>query len=178
MTLVVRPARHGDEARLAKVYVASGRAAWAGNMLEETLAAFTSPVEEWEEAISDPDVSILVAELGGEIAALATLLPSKDPDADPGEVAMLGRLYAESAAWGKGLGRVLLAACMEELKRRGFREATLWTAEWNRTRGFYEAHGWHWDGATREQTLAGESWTEVRYRIEVSRGRESAPQTS
>jgi GNAT superfamily N-acetyltransferase len=123
---------------------------------------------EWEEGIDHPEVSIIVAELDGEIGALATLLPTEDLDDDPGKVAKLGRLYAEPAAWGKGLGSALLVASMEELERRGYQEATLWTAEWNPTRGLYEAHGWHWDGATREQTLAGETWTEVRYRIEVN----------
>jgi GNAT superfamily N-acetyltransferase len=168
MSVVVRPARPEDAERLAEIYVASGRAAWAGYLRDETLAAFTSPLEEWEEAMSAPEVSILVAELDGQIAGLSTLLPSEDSDDDPKKVARLGRLYAEPAAWGRGLGSALLAASIRELQRRGFRQATLWTAEWNRTRGLYEAHGWRWDGATREQKLAGETWTEVRYRVEVS----------
>jgi GNAT superfamily N-acetyltransferase len=167
VTVEVRVARSGDEPRLADVYVASGRAAWAGHLREETLRAFTSSVEEWEEGIAHPDVSVLVAELDGEIAGLATLLPSDDPGADPIEVAKLGRLYAVPAAWGRGLGSALLVASMEQFERRGYREATLWTAEWNPTRGLYAAHGWHRDGATREQTLAGETWTEIRYRVEV-----------
>jgi GNAT superfamily N-acetyltransferase len=170
MAIEVRAARPGDEARLAEVYVASGRAAWRGHLRESTLAAFTSPVEEWEEAMVDPGISILVAELDGEIAALATLLPSEDADDDPRRVARLGRLYTLPAAWGRGLGSALMVASMEELRRRGFREATLWTAEWNRARELYEAHGWRWDGATREQLLAGETWTEVRYRVQVDLG--------
>jgi GNAT superfamily N-acetyltransferase len=167
VTTVVRRARPEDAERLAEVYVDSGRAAWAGHLREETLAAFSSSREEWEEGMADPDVSILVGELDGEIAAVATLLPSDDPDLDRERVAKLGRLYTEPAAWGAGLGSALMAAFVEDLERRGYREAILWTAEWNRARRFYEAHGWHWDGATRDQTLAGETWTEVRYRIEV-----------
>jgi hypothetical protein len=58
-------------------------------------------------------------------------------------------------------------AFMRDLERRGYLEATLWTGEWNRARAFYEAHGWRWDGATRQQKLAGETWTEVRYRTEI-----------
>ena len=137
-------------------------------MREETLAAFTSSAEEWEEAMADPEISILVAELDGEIAALVTLMPSEDPDTDPRRVAKLGRMYTVPSAWGKGLGSTLMGAFMEDLERRGYHEAILWTAEWNRARRFYEAHGWRWDGATRDQTLAGETWTEVRYRIPVS----------
>ncbi len=168
----VRFARPDDASRLAEVYVAAGRAGWADHLREETIQAFTSSVEEWEEGIAHPEVSILVAELDGAVAALATLLPSDDPVADPAKVAKLGRLYADPEAWGRGLGSALLVASSEELERRGYREATLWTAEWNPTRGLYEAHGWHWDGATRKQRLGGETWTEVRHRFEVSPGKD------
>jgi GNAT superfamily N-acetyltransferase len=169
VTTVVRKARPEDAPRLAEVYLASGRAAWAGHLRKETLTAFASPRQEWEEAMADPDVSVLVGERDGEIAAVATLMPSDDPDLDRESVAKLGRLYTEPTAWGAGLGSALMAAFMEDLGRRGYREAILWTAEWNRARRFYEAHGWSWDGATRELTLAGETWTEVRYRIAVPR---------
>ena len=53
------------------------------------------------------------------------------------------------------------------LAERGFREVTLWTAEWNSSRGFYEAAGWALDGASRETTFAGGHFTEVRYRTRV-----------
>ncbi len=58
---------------------------------------------------------------------------------------------------------------MVELRERGFREVTLWTAEWNTSRGFYEALGWALDGATRQKTFAGGTFTEVRYRTAVPR---------
>jgi GNAT superfamily N-acetyltransferase len=170
MAVEVRFARPDDASRLTEIYVAAGRAGWVGHLRDETIQALTSPVEEWEEGIAHPEVSILVAELDGAVAAMATLLPSDDPDADPGKVAKLGRLYADPEAWGRGLGSALLVASREELERRGYAEATLWTAEWNPTRGLYEAHGWHWDGARREQRLAGETWTEVRYRLEGQPG--------
>ena len=172
MTPLVRRARPEDATRLAEVYVGSGRGgSWAGHMREETLAAFSSSADEWVEAMADPEISILVAELDGEIASLVTLLPSEDPDTDATRVAKLGRLYTDPSAWGKGLGSALMVAFMEDLERRGYREAVLWTAEWNSARRFYEAHGWHSDGATRTQSLAGETWTEVRYRIEFNPGR-------
>jgi GNAT superfamily N-acetyltransferase len=170
VTPVVRRARPEDADRLAHVYVSSGCGGWAGHLREETLGAFTSSAEEWEDAMADPEVSILVGELDGEIASVVTLLPSDEPDLDSERVAKLGRLYTEPSAWGMGLGTILMAAFMEELERRGYREAILWTAEWNRARRFYEARGWRRDGATRKQSLADETWTEVRYRIEVRPG--------
>ena len=163
----VRPARPGEGARLAQIFLSSGRAAWAPHLSPVGLDAVTSPAGEWERAISDPDVICLVAERRGEVAALAVLRRSPDPDADPARVALLDRLYTEPAEWRRGLGRALLAQAMGELAARGFREITLWTAEWNSSRGFYEASGWSLDGATRETTFAGRTFTEVRYRIEV-----------
>jgi hypothetical protein len=58
---------------------------------------------------------------------------------------------------------------MEQLRERRFQEVTLWTAEWNTSRGFYETLGWKLDGATREKTFAGSTFTEVRYRTQVPR---------
>jgi GNAT superfamily N-acetyltransferase len=82
---------------------------------------------------------------------------------------MLDKLYTEPPSWRRGLGRALLDAAMEELRERRFLEVTLWTAEWNTSRGFYEVNGWALDGATRERTFAGSTFTEVRYRTSVPR---------
>jgi GNAT superfamily N-acetyltransferase len=171
MAVDVRHARPGEGSRLAEIYLASGRAAWAGHLSPVGLAGVTSSVEEWESRIADPDVISLVAEHRGAVAALAILRPSADPDADPATVALLDRLYTEPSAWRRGFGRALLAASMDELSSRGFRAVTLWTAEWNASRGFYEANGWALDGADRERTFAGSTYTEVRYRTDVAAAR-------
>jgi len=166
----VRPAQPGEGARLGEIYLSSGRAAWARHLSPVGLAGVTSPAEEWERWISDPDLLVLVAERRGRVAALALLCRSTDRDSDPARVAMLDRLYTEPASWRRGLGRGLIDAAMVELRQRGFREVTLWTAEWNTSRGFYEALGWERDGATREKSFAGGTFTEVRYRTDVPFG--------
>jgi GNAT superfamily N-acetyltransferase len=167
MAAVVRPARAGEGARLGEIFLSSGRAAWARHLSPVGLGTVTSPADEWERKIANPDVICLVAEHRGRVAALAVLCRSPDEDADPARVALLDRLYTEPAAWRRGLGRALVDAAMKELSARGFREVTLWTAEWNTSRGFYEANGWTLDGATREKTFAGSTYTEVRYRTNV-----------
>jgi GNAT superfamily N-acetyltransferase len=164
----VRDARPGEGARLSEIFMSSGRAAWARHLSPVGLAEVTSPAEEWERQISDPDVICLVAERRDRVAAFAVLCRSPDEDADPALVALLDRLYVEPAAWRRGLGRALLDASMEELRARRFREVTLWTAEWNTSRGFYEATGWALDGATRERNFARATYTEVRYRTQVA----------
>jgi GNAT superfamily N-acetyltransferase len=163
----VRPAQPGEGSRLGEIYLSSGRAAWARHLSPVGLAGVTSPAEDWERWISDPDVIVLVAERRGQAAAVAVLCRSTDPDSDPALVAMLDKLYAEPSSWRRGLGRALVDGAMEELRGRRFQEVTLWTAEWNASRGFYEALGWSFDGATREKTFAGGTFTEVRYRTQV-----------
>jgi GNAT superfamily N-acetyltransferase len=165
----VRTAEPGEGERLGQIYLSSGRAAWARHLSPVGLSSVQSPAEEWERWISDPDLIVLVAERRGEPAAVALLCRSTDSDSDPARVALLDRLYTEPSSWRRGLGRALLEAAMEELGERGFREVTLWTAEWNTSRGFYEALGWTLDGATREKTFAGSTFTEVRYRSQVPR---------
>jgi len=165
----VRPAKPGEGARLGEIYLSSGRAAWARHLSPIGLGGVTSPADEWERLISDPDLIVLVAERRGEPAALALLCRSTDDDSDPARVALLDRLYTEPASWRRGLGRALLDAAIDELRERSFQEVTLWTAEWNTSRGFYETLGWELDGATREKTFAGSTFTEVRYRTQVPR---------
>ena len=165
----VRPAKAGEGERLAQIYLSSGRAAWARHLSPIGLAGVRSRPDEWERWISDPDLMVLVAERRGEPAALALLCRSTDPDSDPARVALLDRLYTEPAAWRRGLGRALLDAAMDDLRERRFQEVTLWTAEWNTSRGFYEATRWKRDGGTREKTFAGSTFTEVRYRTQVPR---------
>jgi GNAT superfamily N-acetyltransferase len=167
MSDAVREAKPGEGARLSEIYLSSGRAAWARHLSPVGLAGVSSPAEDWERWISDPDLMVLVAERRDQVAALALLCRSTDRDSDPARVALLDRLYTEPASWRRGLGRALLDDAMVRLCERGFREVTLWTAEWNTSRGFYEALGWSLDGATREKTFAGATFTEVRYRAQV-----------
>ena len=169
MADTVRPASPGEGGRLGEIYLSSGRAAWARHLSPVGLGGLTSPAEEWERWISDPHLILLVAERRGQAAALALLCRSSDPDSDPARVALLDRLYTEPSSWRRGLGRALLDAAMDDLRERRFQEVTLWTAEWNTSQGFYEATGWKRDGATREKTFAGSTFTEVRYRTQVPR---------
>jgi GNAT superfamily N-acetyltransferase len=167
MAATVRPARPGEGVRLGEIFLSSGRAAWARHLSPVGLAGVKPPADEWERRIADPDVISLVAEHRDQVAGLAVLSRSPDEDCDPALVALLDRLYVEPAAWRRGLGRALVDASMKELHARRFQEVTLWTAEWNASRGFYEASGWSLDGATRETTFAGGTFTEVRYRTRV-----------
>ena len=129
---------------MAEVFLVAGRAAW-GFAGEAALAAMRAPVFD-----------------RGEIVAV-------DPGGVAGFVAAVNceidLLYTHPRVWGRGVGRLLLAAGEAALREAGCTEATLWTEERNeRPRRVYEAAGWCTDGGVRERPWNGAALRELRYR--------------
>jgi GNAT superfamily N-acetyltransferase len=81
---------------------------------------------------------------------------------------VVGKLLAicvDPEHWDSGVGRLLVVAAREQLRRDGFTEAALWVLDGNaRARRFYERDGWAPDGARQTKTVAGVALDEVRYR--------------
>ena len=88
---------------------------------------------------------------------------SRDPDVGA-EVGEVWSLFVAAGRWRQGVGRELMQAALDDLRRRRCAEATVWSFDANeRANAFYEAHGFARDGATRTE----EAWAhilEVRYR--------------
>lgn len=127
--------------------------------------------ERWSRSLAEPaprTSRLVVLTETGDLAGFAGVGPVRD---DEGSGPGLGELYAinlDPDAWGRGLGRPLLAAATTELSRLGFRQAVLWVATGNaRARRFYEAAGWSHDGAERTDQSFGPPIAEVRYRLAV-----------
>lgn len=164
MDLFVRRAQSGDGAAFGRIFVEAARVAWAHFLPAEELALLDPAQAGWEERIATG--LVLVAEDAGEIVAFAVVRPSPDDDAEPSHTAELDTFYALPSSWGRGVGRLLLGAALDTLRGKGFREATLWTAEHNeRARCIYEIAGWQRDGAQRRKTYLGVEFIELRYRI-------------
>lgn len=106
----------------------------------------------WREAIASPSPRshIFVAEGEVGVSGFASFGPTRDSDDDPEQVGELYAIYVLPEAWGKGVGRTLMAKLLEHLRADGFRESTLWVLADNpRTRHFYEVAGWKIDGAAQ-----------------------------
>jgi GNAT superfamily N-acetyltransferase len=147
----------------------AGRAAWGEFVEPERLAVFEPPVPEWERSLADLDRArvALVAMYAEEVVGFVAGGASADADTDL-EAGQVGALYTLPRVWGRGIGRLLLRRGLTELRRRGYREAVLWTEERNaRPRRFYEQAGWQVDGGTRERAFLGAPIREVRYRIDL-----------
>jgi GNAT superfamily N-acetyltransferase len=145
----IRHAVPADRAAVLRVFRAAGAAAWSHILPPEVLA--DNELARFDERLAH----MLVAEEEGEVVGFAV---ARDGELDA--------LYTDPGVWGRGVGRALMDAALEELTRQGFDEATLWTEERNeRPRRVYERYGWKLDGTVRVRDYHGTELHELRYRI-------------
>jgi GNAT superfamily N-acetyltransferase len=99
------------------------------------------PPGRFGELLADPAVTMLMAEDDGEVVGFTNCGSSRDPDVGP-EVGEIRTLFVLPSHWRAGVGRILIAAALDELRGRGFTEATVWSfADNERANRFYERHG-------------------------------------
>ena len=167
----VRKAKIEDAFAIASVHVRSWQVAYRGHMSDEFLDGLD--VEKrtvmWRELTQNPAKIILVAEDDeSHIGGFSALGPSRDADASP-NTAEVSAIYVHPEKWGKGIGRALLSASLDQLREREFDQITLWVLEANqRARSFYESFGFIQDGAIKDD----DHWKsfavrEVRYRLNL-----------
>ena len=153
---IIRAGTPEDAAGVARVQVETWQAAYAHALPREQLQAFSveDRVEQWRRW---PPI---VAELDGSVVGFVSVGAAHDENAD-GE---LFAIYVHRGHWSTGLGRRLMQAGEEALRRLGHREAVLWVMADNpRARRFYELAGWSVDGEAREVKMFGFDIAEVRY---------------
>ncbi|MFJ6561208.1 GNAT family N-acetyltransferase [Streptomyces sp. NPDC091412] len=160
-----------DAAGVAGVYVRSWQVAFAGLVPQVCLDAMEPNREEskWKARIAAarwPSSGVLVAETEAGIVGFAGFGPSEENPV----VAEIGMLYALPEVWGTGIGKQLMSATLMTFEKADYTQATLWVLEDNeRARRFYEAAGWHADGAAVEDTTGGASLNKLRYRRALGR---------
>lgn len=168
--VTVRQATPGDTMTMADIRARSWRAAYEGLIPEATIAYVEATQAAWagrmSELLADSARStrMFVATVEDCAAGFAIWWPSADADATP-DTADVPAVYLEPDAFGRGIGRRLFAAVVEDIRGHGFAVATLWVLETNeRARRFYEAAGWRPDGAIKDDARPGAVLREVRYR--------------
>jgi GNAT superfamily N-acetyltransferase len=148
----------------AESIAALQRRGWTQSMPAEVLDDVLASVDlagmtaSWTAAITRPPLAqlrVLVA-LGDErVVGFAALGPSDDPDAEPGDDALVAEFVVDPAAQRRGHGSRLLNACMDTLRADGFGRATWWVrANDDVLRRFLTDAGWAADGAHTEVALA------------------------
>lgn len=169
----VRRAVESDARGIALVHVRSWRVAYRGILPDEVLDGLSVDQRErgWRDRLAERDgrAFTLVPDADGAVAGFCTVAtPSRDKDAAP-RVAEIEAIYVVPDAWRGGIGTALLDAALEELRARGYQEATLWVlAENERARAFYAACGFEPDGAEKQLEGIGAGVTEVRLRARLT----------
>jgi L-amino acid N-acyltransferase YncA len=149
----VRKATVEDASGIAFVHVRSWQVAYRGHMPDEFLDSLDleKRTNMWRELTQDPDKIIFVAEdREGKIVGFSALGPSRDADANP-NTAEVSAIYVHPEKWKKGIGRALLSASLDHVRKCEFDQLTLWVLEANqRARSFYESFGFIQDGAMKD----------------------------
>jgi RimJ/RimL family protein N-acetyltransferase len=171
LAVSVRAARVEDAERIAEIHVLGWQGGYRGLIPQEYLdgldPAQRLPLRiQW---LQGADWSrggcFVVADDEGRLAGFADVGRSRDDDADSDRVGEVRAIYLAPDAWGKGLGRELMAAALTHLAKLAYGQVTLWVLDTNaRARSFYEAAGFRPDGAVKVDDSLGFSLREVRYR--------------
>ena len=166
----VRVATPDDAEWIAEVHVASIRAAYRDVFPAAALAAIDlrERAERWWQILTEGETTTLLGESAGEAVGFVSFGPSRDEDAEPGQVGEVMALYVRPTAWGTGAGGRLLREALGRLRLPGYPEATLWVLEGNRRAvGFYERFGFTRDGALKSREMYGVPVTLARLRKEL-----------
>lgn len=171
----VRSAVLPDASVLGRIGVRAWQAAYRGLMPDEYLDGLSAEqrATSWARGMARPDAPdqarFVVEADDGVVVGFAVTGFTRSGEGT-GELQVLN---VDPDYWGRGMGRLLLAAAERELRAAGFEVAILWVVEGNaRARRFYESARWHFDGDRRVDERFGTGVIEVRYRIELPRGDE------
>lgn len=142
----IRRAAPADAALLAELGARTFRDTFAADNRPEDMAAYMSAAfntEKLSAELAEPGTIFFIAEIDGAAAGYAELRAGHAPACVEGaEPLELARLYVSKEWLGRGVGDVLMRACVEEARGQGRR--TMWLGVWERNRraqAFYRRWG-------------------------------------
>jgi GNAT superfamily N-acetyltransferase len=162
----VRAAVPGDADAAARVHIRSWQSAYRGLIAQDYLdnlqpEAWAGRYTFGRVGLGLPSTQVAVDD--ATICGLATSGLCRDEDlSNFGE---LMAIYVDPAYLHTGVGRSLMSAARERLRRVGVAQAVLWVLDGNvAARRFYERDGWRCDETHRTRFYGGVPADEVRYR--------------
>lgn len=141
LTIDVRKAVAGDAAAIADIHHAAWQGAYAGIIPHRALTAMINRRgRDWWAAAIRRAASVLVIEVGGDIAGYATIGRNRAKELrQEGEIY---ELYVRPEYQGIGLGTRLFAAARERLSGHGLHGLVVWALEDNSNAlAFYQGAG-------------------------------------
>ena len=123
----------------------------------------------WESSLTNTSWPAYVLDDEGVVRGFCSAGRCEDPDVDSDRTAEIPAVYLDPDIWGRGHGRRLCEAVIDELRLRGFSDVVLWALEGNdRARRFYQALGFLADGSTRKHPRIDKDL--IRYRKDLDPG--------
>lgn len=135
----IRSATSADAAAIAAVHAAAARAAYGGIFPPSAPKPTSETVlRTWEQLVSDPAVSVMVAVDEEVIGGVALR-----PDAGIPAGWLLDKLYVRPDHWGRGVGSRLHDTALARAAALSLPELNLWVLYDNhRARRMYRRRGW------------------------------------
>jgi GNAT superfamily N-acetyltransferase len=134
LQVTVRRANLNDANLLAELGARTFEDTFAVDNTSEDMAAYLAEnfnLARQTAELDHRDSTFLIAEVGGVAAGYAKLHASEPPDEVQGSPSIeLVRLYAAQEWLGRGVGQVLMRACLDEARSAGYK--TLWLGVWER----------------------------------------------
>lgn len=169
----VRAATPMDAEGIARVHVASWRAAYRGLVPDAHLDALDVDRrrERWESELCGSSQSVFATLVAvddrSSIVGFARSGPTRDDDLAATGCHEVTAIYTSPGVWGTGVGTSLLAAVTDSLPS-GVPCVALWVlAENARGRRLYERAGFTADGSSKAEDIGGAMLEEVRYRLPI-----------
>jgi ribosomal protein S18 acetylase RimI-like enzyme len=162
--VTIRPATTTDAEAIARVDVASWRGAYSEILPDSYLASLdvTERAGLWRTAVIARGTQVFVAEDEEGICGFTSVGPSRDEDAELGDLEIYA-IYLHPRAWGTGVARDLMLTVLDGLPPGT--DVSLWILEGNdRAQHFYRRHGFQPDGTERIDDIGGRPLKQLRFR--------------
>jgi len=164
--MVVRHATPEDSRAIATIHVRSWQAAYQGVVPAQFLASMSVDQREriWGQRLEQGATGTWVIEEHGEVLGWISAGPSRDTDA-LSSTSELRAIYVDPTHWRRGVGQRLWDEVVDQLRRSGFSDITLWVLQDNAgALAFYRSNGFVVDGIEKTVELGGAELVEIRLR--------------
>ncbi|MGW0907668.1 N-acetyltransferase family protein [Streptomyces sp. NPDC002853] len=158
MPTVIRSALTADAPALAALHARARATYYPEGLPDEAVDGAAM----WRAGIERRGGHVLCAVREGRIVGLASF---RTPEGEAADTVTLFQFHVDPDHWRAGVGAALHAACVEEWRADGIREATLDVHRENaRAQAFYARHGW------RTAEPGEGAGTHLRMRLSVPAG--------